>query len=135
MDIINKHIKRSKSNEEDIKDLIKSLIVAINGASRGALQAAEYSGDAMQLLSRGKLKVNMEMLGSTEPMMKISRILNRLTIALIIAGLLISAGILTFAISDPQIFGMPVLAFIEFVVALILSLWIAIDVYTRSRRP
>jgi ubiquinone biosynthesis protein len=135
MDIINKHIKRSKSNEEDIKDLIKSLIVAINGASRGALQAAEYSGDVMQLLSRGKLKVNMEMLGSTEPMMKISRILNRLTIALIIAGLLISAGILTFAISDPQIFGMPVLAFIEFVVALILSLWIAIDVYTRSRRP
>ena len=75
----------------------------------------------------------MEMLGSAEPMMKISRILNRLTIGLIIAGLLISAALLTFAIDESHIFGMPILAFIEFVIAIILSLWIAIDIYRRNR--
>ena len=87
VDIINKHIKRTKETSDDFKDTVKELLVAVNGASRGALRAAEYAGDTMQLLSRGQLKVNMEMLGSAEPMMKISRILNRLTIGLIIAGL------------------------------------------------
>ena len=133
VDIINKHIKRTKETSDDFKDTVKELLVAVNGASRGALRAAEYAGDTMQLLSRGQLKVNMEMLGSAEPMMKISRILNRLTIGLIIAGLLISAALLTFAIDESHIFGMPILAFIEFVIAIILSLWIAIDIYRRNR--
>lgn len=133
VDIINKHIARTKENTDELKDALKDLIVAVNGASRGALRAAEYSGDTMQLLSRGQLKVNMEMLGSAEPMMKISRILNRLTIGLIIAGLLVSAALLTFAIDEAHIFGMPFLAFIEFVIAIILSLWIAIDIYRRNR--
>ncbi len=134
VDIINKHIARTKENSDELKDVVKDLVVALNGASRGALRAAEYSGDTMQLLSRGQLKVNMEMLGSAEPMMKISRILNRMTIGLIVAGLLISAALLTFAIDESHIFGMPILAFIEFVVAIILSLWIAIDVYRRSKK-
>ena len=106
VDIINKHIKRTKETSDDFKDTVKELLVAVNGASRGALRAAEYAGDTMQLLSRGQLKVNMEMLGSAEPMMKISRILNRLTIGLIIAGLLISAALLTFAIDESHIFGL-----------------------------
>lgn len=133
VDIINKNIARTKETKGELKDAIKDLIVAMNGASRGALRAAEYSGDTMQLLSRGQLKVNMEMLGSAEPMMKISRILNRLTIGLIIAGLLVSAALLTFAIDESHVFGMPILAFIEFVIAIILSLWIAIDIYRRNR--
>lgn len=134
VDIINTHIKRTRETSDEMKDMLKDLIFALNGASQGALRAAEYSGDTMQLLSRGQLKVNMEMLGSAEPMAKISRILNRLTIGLIIAGLLVSAGILTFAINEPQVFGMPALAFIEFVIAIILSLWIAIDIYRRNKR-
>ena len=133
IDIINKHIKRSKEDSEEIREVLKDLVVALNSASRGALRAAEYSGDTMQLLSRGQLKVNMEMLGSTEPMVKISRILNRLTIGLIVAGLLVSAALLTFAIDESHVFGMPILAFIEFVVAIILSLWIAIDIYRRNK--
>ena len=133
VDIINKHIARTKGSTDDLKETLKDLVVALNGASRGALRAAEYSGDTMQLLSRGQLKVNMEMLGSAEPMMKISRILNRLTIGMIIAGLLVSAALLTFAIDESHIFGMPALAFVEFVIAIILSLWIAIDIYRRNR--
>lgn len=133
VDIINKHIARTKEDSDDLKDTLKELLVSLNGAGRGAMRAAEYSGDMMQLLSRGQLKVNMEMLGSAEPMMKISRILNRMTIGLIVAGLLISAALLTFAIDEAHIFGMPLLAFLEFVIAIILSLWIAIDVYRRNR--
>ena len=134
IDIINKHIRRSKEDSDEMREVLKDLVVALNSASRGALRAAEYSGDAMQLLSRGQLKVNMEMLGSAEPMVKISRILNRLTIGLIVAGLLVSAALLTFAIDESHIFGMPILAFIEFVVAIILSLWIAIDIYRRNKK-
>ena len=132
-DTANARPKRKKTALIIAIVLLLVALVAVNGASRGALRAAEYAGDTMQLLSRGQLKVNMEMLGSAEPMMKISRILNRLTIGLIIAGLLISAALLTFAIDESHIFGMPILAFIEFVIAIILSLWIAIDIYRRNR--
>lgn len=36
VDIINKHIKRTKETSDDFKDTVKELLVAVNGASRGA---------------------------------------------------------------------------------------------------
>ena len=84
------------------------------------------------MLSRGQLKVNMEMLSPPEPLYKVGRIMNRLAMSLVIAGLLVS-GSLIIAVDMPRLFGMPVLSLVEHVSAFVLSVWLVWDMFRRTR--
>lgn len=128
--IIADHLKRSKDPKAELEEKAQEIFIALNSASRGAVSAVEYSGEALKMLSRGQLKVNMEMLGSDEPMKKISRIVNRLTMSLIVAALLVSGSLIS-NLDMPHIFGLPVLSFIEYLSAFVLSVVIVHDIYRR----
>lgn len=132
VDIINGHIMRNKDPEEELKRRTLETALAINSAGKSLVKAAEYSGETLHMLSRGQLKFNMEMLGSDEPMQKLARIMNRFTVSLIIAGLLVS-GSLIIAVDMPRVFGLPVLSFIEYVSAFVLSAWVILDIFRRKK--
>lgn len=127
VDVINGHLKREKSDIEHLKDLAHEILIELDRASRGLARAAEYSGDVTQMLSRGELKINMEVLGSEEPIGKISRILNRLTLGLITAGTLVSASLVS-SISEPTVAGLPLLSFTGYCVGIGMTIWIFIDI-------
>ncbi len=134
IEIINGHIIRSKNTQEELETRIKTMLVSFDTSLRSMLKAAEYSGEMFRMLSRGQLKVNMEMLGSTEPLRKVSRIANRLAMSLVIAGLLVS-GSLIISVDMPRVFGLPILSFIEYVSAFVLFIWMAWDMFRKTRRP
>ncbi len=58
--IINAHIKGKKGTREEIRDALEDLARAIYSSGRGTLDAASYSGEALKMLTRGQLKMNME---------------------------------------------------------------------------
>lgn len=134
IDIINGHIMRTKNIREEFEHRIKSTLLSLDSSMNSMLKTFEYSGEMFRMLSRGQLKVNMEMLGSTEPLRKVSRIANRLAMSLVIAGLLVS-GSLIISVDMPRVFGLPVLSFIEYVSAFLLFVWMAWDMLRKSRRP
>ena len=133
VDIINGHIIRSKDMQEEFEKRIKNTVVSLDSSVRSMMKAAEYSGEMFKMLSRGQLKVNMEMLGSTEPIRKLSRIVNRLAMSFVIAGLLVS-GSLIISVDMPRVFGLPVLSFIEYVSSFLLFIWMAWDMFRNTRR-
>lgn len=132
--IINGHIMRTKNVQEEFEHRIKSTLLSLDSTMNSMLNTFEYSSEMFRMLSRGQLKVNMEMLGSTEPLRKVSRIANRLAMSLVIAGLLVS-GSLIISVDMPRVFGLPVLSFIEYVSAFLLFVWMAWDMLRKSRRP
>ena len=54
--------------------------------------------------------VNMEMVGSQEPIHLLANMVNRLTMALIVVGLFIGSSIVYYAGIKPVIFGIPIVA-------------------------
>ena len=135
IEIISKHIATSKSVDQAAKDELKSLGVEGHQALHGLLSALTESKVAARMLTRGQLRVNMELVGSQEPMKLLSDMLNRLTMALIVVGLFVGSSIVYFAGMKPIIFGIPVVGFMGYVVAFILSAWIVFDIYFKSRKP
>ena len=135
IEIISKHIATSKSVDQAAKDELKSLGVEGHQALHGLLSALTESKVAARMLTRGQLRVNMELVGSQEPMKLLSDMLNRLTMALIVVGLFVGSSIVYFAGMKPIIFGIPVVGFMGYVVAIILSAWIVFDIYFKSRKP
>ena len=135
IEIISKHIATSKSVDQAAKDELKSLGVEGHQALHGLLSALTESKVAARMLTRGQLRVNMELVGSQEPMKLLSDMLNRLTMALIVVGLFVGSSIVYLAGLQPIIFGIPVVGFMGYVVAFILSAWIVFDIYFKSRKP
>lgn len=132
VDIINGHLLRNKDPYQEFTKYAQDLLISLNSAGHSLLKAAEYSGETFRMLSRGQLRINMDVMGSDEPMQKLARIMNRFTVGLIIAGLLVS-GSLIISVDMPRIAGLPVLSFVEYVSAFIMSVWIVIDIYRKSR--
>ena len=132
VDIINDHVMRKKDPKKELQKLVQDTMISLGNSGCGLATSAEYAGETLKMLSRGQLKMNMEMLGSDEPIKKVSRIANRLAVSMVIAGLLVSASLMT-SLDMPKIIGVPVLSFIEFVSAFILTIMVAIDIYRKPK--
>ena len=126
--IINAHIQRTKDPAEELAGAMEDLALALRSSARGSMDAAQYSGEALKMLTRGQLKVNAEVLGSEAPLSHLGKIVNRLTIGIIIAGLFIGSSMLSLSSMEPRLLGVPVLAFFGYLGAAILSLWVVVDI-------
>lgn len=130
--IINAHITRSADPITTAKDTLQDTLLELRKASEGAAQAAAYSGETLRMLTRGQLKFNMEMLGSEAPMAALAKIVNRLTIGIIIAGLFVGSSSFAQFGGQAEILGVPAISFFGFLGAFILSVWIVIDIWRRK---
>ena len=126
--IINAHILRSGDPIKQVKDYSEEVLFELRKASEGAAKAAEYSGEALKMLTRGQLRLNMEMLGSQSLMDSMAKIFNRLAIGIVIAGLFIGSSSLINIPSDITILNVPILSFFGFLGAFLLSVWLFIDI-------
>ena len=130
--IINAHIQRSKNAGDELKTALEDLALALRSSTKGTLDSAQYSGEALKMLTRGQLKMNMEVLGSEAPLSKLAKIINRLTIGIIIAGLFIGSSMLSLSSMEPRLLGVPVLAFFGYLGAAVLSVWVVFDISKRK---
>ena len=103
-------------------------------ATHGLLGAAGDLSLITRMLTRGQLRVNLDLAGTADPLEDLSRIANRLTMSVIVAGLFIGSSVVYYARIQPVIFGIPIIGFIGYLVAFILGVWVAHDVIRESRR-
>lgn len=134
IEIISEHIATSKPLDRAAADEVKSLGVEAHAALHGLLGTLCETKVAARMLTRGQLRVNMELAGAEEPMRMLSEMVNRLTMALIVVGLYVGSSIVYFAGVPPIVFGIPVVGFMGYVVAFVLSVWIVFDIYFKGRR-
>lgn len=135
IEIISEHIATSKSLDRAAADEAKSLTIEAHEALHGVLGAMSETKVAARMLTRGQLRVNLELAGAEEPMRKLSDMVNRLTMALIVVGLYVGSSIVYFAGVPPIVFGIPVVGFMGYLVAFILSVWIVFDINFKGRKP
>lgn len=132
-DIINRRLRREQTKPEALGKALEDTLVDLRAAGKGINAAASYSGEMMKMLTRGQFKVNMNMLGSDEPLAKLSRIVNRMTLGLMIAGLLVAGALISSVEDMPKVFGLPVLADVMFISAFVLSAVVVADFYRKRK--
>ena len=130
--IINGHIMRSTDPVEQAKDTLVDAALVMRRAAEGLSSAAEYSGEALRMMTRGQLKMNMEVLGSEAPLLRLSKIVNRMTMGILAAGLFMGSSLFATAGLGPEILDVPAVSFFGFTGAFILSAWIVVDIWRRK---
>ncbi|WP_418922978.1 ABC1 kinase family protein [Ellagibacter isourolithinifaciens] len=130
--IINAHIQRSKNQGDELVQAMQDLALALRSSSHGALDAARYSGETLKMLTRGQLKMNMEVLGSEAPLAHLSRMINRVAIAMVIAGLFVGSSLMAGTAMEPRFLGVPMLSFFGYFGSLVLSIWLIFSIWRRK---
>ncbi len=129
IEIISEHIANEKSGFRRLEDALEELSRQSGRSVKGVLSAGEYSGLALRMLTRGQLKMNTELIGSEKIIQQVGGIMDRLSMAVIIAGLFIGSSVVYFADIKPVIFGIPVLGFLGYASALVLALLVGKDIW------
>ena len=130
--IINGHIMRSTDPVEQAKGTLMDAALVMRRAAEGLSSAAEYSGEALRMMTRGQLKMNMEVLGSEAPLLRLSKIVNRMTMGILAAGLFMGSSLFATTGLGPEILDVPAVSFFGFAGAFVLSAWIVIDIWHRK---
>jgi ubiquinone biosynthesis protein len=133
IDIIRHHVLSTTSPEDMVKHEAKEYLRELRSASHGLLQAVSELSGATKMLTRGQLRMQMEIPGTEEPLRDAARAADRLTMGIVIAGLFIGSSVVYYARIQPVIFGIPVIGFLGYLVALGLGLWIVGSIMREGR--
>lgn len=134
VDILEQHIRSHLSTHDVAKNEVTAFARETRLATHSLLKAASQASLAMNMLTRGQLRVNMDLPGTEDPIADFSHAFDRLTMGIVIAGLFIGSSIIYFSGIKPLLFGVPVLGFAGFMVALIMGLWLVGDIMRESKR-
>ena len=129
IEIITDHIKHEKSSYQRAREASKELAGASYRALKGHLEMAEQLGLASRMLTRGQLKMNMQVLGSEQVLRHVGGIVDRLSMSIVIAGLFIGSSVVYYAKIEPVIFGIPVIGFLGYASALFLALGLGREIW------
>ncbi len=136
VEIIQRHVWAHLEPKEYALKETERLARESLAASHGLLGAASQANLAMSMLTRGQLRMNLDLAGSEDPMYDMARAADRLTMGIIIAGLFIGSSVVYYARIKPVIFGIPVIGFIGYLVALGMGLWLLRQIIREGhRRP
>lgn len=134
VDIIKRQLSAPTTPQDAAKREAKQLAREGVSASHGLLVAAGEAGHAMRMLTRGQLRVNLDLAGTEDPLEDMGHIVNRLTLAIIAAGLFMGSSIVYYARIQPVIFGIPIIGFVGYLFALFIGLYVAHDILSENRR-
>ncbi len=132
VEIISAHIKNEKSSFKRAEETAAELASASVRATKGLLEAADQLGLASRMLTRGQLKINTQVLGSERVLRHVGGIVDRMSMAIVIAGLFIGSSVVYYAKIEPVIFGIPVIGFLGYLCALVLALALGREIWRNS---
>ena len=126
--IIQTHIKNEKSTYARMREMSRDFAASSYRAAKGSLEA----GLASRMLTRGQLKVNTQIMSSDKALRQLGGIIDRMSMAIVIAGLFIGSSVVYYARIEPVVFGIPVIGFMGYVSALVLSLMLGRNIWLNS---
>ena len=134
IDIIRGHLKAHETPSQVLSDEARQTALESRAALHAVLGAASESRQAMRMLTRGQLTTNIRIAGSEDPVSDLAHAANRLTMGIVVAGLFIGSSVVYYARIRPVIFGIPIIGFLGYFVALGIGLWIVWDIMRERRR-
>ena len=131
--IIERHLFGQESLASAASRELEELGIEGRKALHGTLEGLADLGLVTQMLTRGQLKVNMDFSGSADPVEDLSHIADRLTMGVIVAGLLLGSAMLFSAGVTSGWIGMAIVAIVGYGIAVLMALFIAWDIWKRHR--
>lgn len=122
IDIVSNHVAGEALKDFDIEKEAKNTLKNAYISSGKLMRLPQQLSEILKISSKGHLKLNLEFVGTGEPLSRIDKMINKLVMGIIITGLLISSSLICTTGMTPKLFDIPALGVLGFIMALILGL-------------
>lgn len=107
-----------------IKKDIKALGKKLYDTGYHSLDIPVQLSHILQMTKKGQLKLNLNVIGSEEPITKLDKMVNRIIICILAAALLVGSSLLCTTDMQPKVFGIPLIGFMGYMSATLMGLWL-----------
>jgi len=125
VDIARRKITAETISDFDIKKEIKDTVSTMFSSGVKSIELPGNLNDLLKATLKGHTKINLDLTGSEMIMKKLSQMVNRLVMGLVIASLIIGSSTLCTSEGTPRIFGIS-LGFFGYVAVAVIGIWILI---------
>ncbi|MFU0833844.1 MAG: ABC transporter [Oscillospiraceae bacterium] len=123
-EVIGRHLSGQLLKDLDVSGDLKKNLYALYGSGRHMLSIPAQISEFLKMGIKGRTKVNVELTNAEQPIHTVEKLINRLILAILDAGLFVASAILG-ASNLPKCFlGIPTLSAAGFLVSVTLGCWI-----------
>lgn len=117
----------------DLKNELAYNAACIYDSAKKALIIPSLSADAMKTFIKGNTKVNLEFVDYEKIIKRFEKIVGDVIVCIITAAILLSSSLICMTNMKPQILGIPALGFVGFVAAVIMGIYLIIEILRRRK--
>lgn len=117
----------------DLKTSLERNARLLYGIGSRSVDFSSNLMEIMKLASRGQSRLNVEMNGSEESLSKISHMVNRMIVCILIAGILIGSSLICLTDMTPRLLGIPLIGMLGYAASSILGAWLLFDIIIRRK--
>jgi len=131
-EIIAEYMSGYSRKHFNLKAELTSIGKRVVASLQKSLDIPAQISDTLRLLSKGFSKVNMELNMSDEMDNRISKLVDRVVLALIASALLIGSSVISTTNMRPHLFGIPALGAVGFIAAIVIVIWILVSIIKKK---
>ena len=131
-EIIAEYMSGYSRKHFNLKAELTSIGKRVVASLQKSLDIPAQISDTLRLLSKGFSKVNMELNMSDEMDNRVSKLVDRVVLALIASALLIGSSVISTTNMRPHLFGIPALGAVGFIAAIALVIWIIVSILKKK---
>lgn len=132
--IIQTHLTGELLDGLDFKKEAAHSARALYQSARAAVEIPATLSDLLKLGAKGHAKLNLEIVGSEEPIKKLDTMVNKLIICIIAASVLMGSSIICTTKMPPLLLGQPLLGMAGFFASFVLCILLLVKIRREHRR-
>ena len=103
-------------------------------AGKRTLDIPIQLSELMRMMTKGRIKLNLEIMDSSVPLKTINHMVNKLVVGIVSCGLLMASSLICTTDMTPKVLGIPAIGFIGYMTAVFLGMWLLYTVLKDKRR-
>ena len=113
--------------QENVRKLTRNTVDGLDKAMRLPSQLSS----TLHLINKGRLKVNLEVMDSFQPLSLIDKMVNKMIMCIVAAALLIGSSLICTTEMTPRILGIPALGFLGYIAAVMIGIWMLFHTHVK----
>ena len=135
IEIAANHVTEHMFSRFDIKKELSTTGKKAYDAFKHTFDLPVQLSEVIKMIMKGRLKINLNIMDSSVPLKSINHMVNKLTVGIVSAGLLMASSLLCTTQMTPKVFGIPALGFIGYITAVGLGIWLLFTVLKERKHP
>lgn len=103
-------------------------------AGNKAMELPVQLSEVLRMALKGQVKLNLEVMGSEEPLASVDEMVNKLIVTIIAASLLLGSSLICTTNIEPKVLGIPMLGFFGYIGAVLLGVWMLFHTHIIKRK-